>query len=66
MRPTRRGGTARMVGAGVGAGFALFTISKIAEEFGQSGALPPILAAWAPAVSGLMLAIALLLHLEDG
>jgi len=33
---------------------------------GQSGALPPILAAWAPAVSGLMLSLALLLHLEDG
>ena len=66
MRPTRRGGVARMVGSGVAAGFALFTISKIAEEFGQSGALPPMLAAWAPTAAGLMLAVALLLHLEDG
>lgn len=66
MRPARRGGTMRMVGAGVGAGFALFTISKIAEEIGQSGALPPALAAWAPALAGLMLAVSLLLHLEDG
>jgi lipopolysaccharide export system permease protein len=50
----------------VAAGFALFTVSKIAEEFGQSGVLPPVLAAWAPAAAGLLLAIALLLHVEDG
>jgi len=66
MRPARRGGVARMIAGGVAAGFALFMISKIAEEFGQSGALPVELAAWAPAASGLMLAVALLLHMEDG
>ncbi len=66
MRQTRRGGIARMVGSGVAAGFALFTVSKIAEEFGQSGAVPAVLAAWAPAAAGLMLAVSLLLHLEDG
>ena len=48
------------------AGFALFMISKVAEEFGQTGALPVILAAWAPTAAGLMLAVALLLHMEDG
>jgi lipopolysaccharide export system permease protein len=66
MRPTRRGGVAQMIGSGVAAGFALFVVSKVAEEFGQSGALPPVLAAWAPAAAGLMLAVSLLLHLEDG
>jgi len=66
MRPTRRGGVARMIGSGVAAGFALFVISKLAEEFGQSGALPVALAAWAPAASGLLFAVALLLHVEDG
>ena len=66
MRPQRRGGVARMIGSGVAAGFALFVVSKLAEEFGQSGALPALLAAWAPAASGLMLSLALLLHLEDG
>ena len=66
MRVTRRGGVAQMIGSGVAAGFALFTVSKIAEEFGQSGALPATLAAWAPAAAGLMLAVALLVHLEDG
>ncbi len=66
MRPARRGGVARMIGGGVATGFALFLVSKIAGEFGQSGALPVVLAAWAPALSGLMLAVALLLHTEDG
>ena len=66
MRTTRRGGVAQMIAGGVAAGFLLFVISKVAEEFGQSGALPAPLAAWAPAAAGLMLAVALLLHLEDG
>jgi lipopolysaccharide export system permease protein len=66
MRPARRGGVAQMIGSGVAAGFALFMVSKVAEEFGNSGALPVAMAAWVPAASGLMLALALLLHLEDG
>jgi len=66
MRPARRGGVARMIGSGVAAGFALFVVSKVAEEIGQSGALPVALAAWAPTAAGLMLAVALLLHTEDG
>jgi lipopolysaccharide export system permease protein len=66
MRPTRRGGVAQMIGSGVAAGFMLFVVSKVTEEFGQSGTLPAPLAAWAPAVAGLMLAVSLLLHLEDG
>ena len=66
MRPARRGGVARMLGSGVAAGFALFVISRVAEEFGQSGALPVLLAAWAPAASGLLFAVTLLLHVEGG
>ncbi len=66
MRQTRRGGVGFMIGSGVAAGFSLFVISKVAEEFGQSGGLPPVLAAWAPAAAGLMFSLAFLLHLEDG
>ncbi|MDI2090623.1 LPS export ABC transporter permease LptG [Commensalibacter oyaizuii] len=65
-RSTRRGGVTRMIGSGVAAGFALFTISKVAEQFGESGALPTFMAAWAPTAAGLCLAISLLIHLEDG
>ena len=66
MRPARRGGVAQMIGFGVAAGFALFVISRVAEQFGQSGTVPVPLAAWAPVASGFLLSVALLLHLEDG
>jgi lipopolysaccharide export system permease protein len=66
MRPVRRGGAAQMLAGGIAFGFALFMISEVAAQFGKSGALPVTLAAWAPAAAGLMLAVALLLHLEDG
>ena len=66
MRPARRGGVARMIASGVTAGFMLFVVSKVTEEFGDSGALPAMLAAWVPALAGLLLAVSLLLHLEDG
>jgi lipopolysaccharide export system permease protein len=66
MRPSRRGGATQMLVSGVACGFALFMISNIADQFGTSGAIPVILAAWTPAVAGMMLALALLLHLEDG
>ena len=54
------------VAAGVAAGFALFVVDRVADEFGEAGSLPVVLAAWAPTVAGLLLALALLLHLEDG
>jgi len=66
MRQTRRGGVGQMIAAGIAAGFALFVIDRVSTEFGESGSLPVLLAAWAPAVAGLLLALALLLHLEDG
>lgn len=66
MRQQRRGGIALVIAAGVATGFAFYMIAKIAVELGQSGALPVSLAAWAPTAAGMMLAVALLLHLEDG
>ncbi|MCC7427172.1 MAG: LPS export ABC transporter permease LptG [Alphaproteobacteria bacterium] len=66
MRPSRRGGVMLMIGGGIVSGFALYVLTRVVVEFGQSGAIPVALAAWAPAGMGLMLAVALLLHLEDG
>ncbi len=65
MRPARRGATSTLI-AGVGCGFALFMVAQVANQFGTSGAIPAGLAAWAPALAGMCLALALLLHLEDG
>ena len=66
MRHNRRGGVAQMIAGGITAGFALFVVDRVAGEFGEAGSLPVVLAAWAPTVAGLLLALALLLHLEDG
>ena len=66
MRHNRRGGVAQMIAGGVTAGFALFVVDRVAGEFGEAGSLPVVLAAWAPTLAGLLLALALLLHLEDG
>ncbi len=66
MRSARRGGVARMLAAGIAAGFALFVLDRIAGEFGEAGTLPVALAAWAPTLAGLLIALALLLHLEEG
>lgn len=66
MRSSRRGGVAQMIAGGVAAGFALFVIDKVTGEFGEAGTLPVAFAAWAPAGAGFLLAVALLLHLEDG
>ncbi len=66
MRPSRRGGATRMLVSGVSCGFALFMVSEVADQFGTSGAVPVVMAAWAPAIAGMMFALALLLHLEDG
>ncbi|UPY36238.1 LPS export ABC transporter permease LptG [Sediminicoccus sp. KRV36] len=66
MRNSRRGGVAQTISAGVAAGFGLFVLDRITGEFGESGTLPVWLAAWAPTATGMLLALALLLHLEDG
>ncbi|MBB5372767.1 LPS export ABC transporter permease LptG [Acidocella aromatica] len=66
MRTSRRGGALSMLVSGVASGFTLFMVSEVANQFGTSGAVPVVLAAWAPALAGLFLALALLLHLEDG
>jgi lipopolysaccharide export system permease protein len=65
-RVARRGGVGRMITSGVAAGFALFLLDRIAGEFGEAGSLPVVLAAWAPALIGLLASLGLLLHLEEG
>ncbi|MCU0943850.1 MAG: LPS export ABC transporter permease LptG [Rubritepida sp.] len=66
MRHSRQGGAARAIGIGVAAGFGLFMLDRVTGEFGEAGTLPVWLAAWAPTATGLLLAVSLLLHLEEG
>lgn len=66
LRPTRFGQTGVMILLAVLAGFALFFLKDFAESLGASGGVPLLVAAWTPPVAAILLALGLLLHLEDG
>ena len=66
LKPTRFGQTGILVVLSVASGFLLFSIKRVAESLGAAGEIPLVLAAFGPSVSGVLLAIGLLLHLEDG
>jgi len=50
----------------VSTGLGYFVLSNVMAAFGASGAIPATLAAWSPPLAMSLLAIGLLLHLEDG
>ena len=66
MRHTRFGRTGLMVLLALLAGFAIYFIRNFALILGENGQIPPWLAAWAPPSAAILLALGLLLHLEDG
>jgi len=66
LRPSRFGQTGVMILLAVLAGFSLYFLKDFAESLGASGAIPLVVAAWIPPVAAILLALGLLLHLEDG
>jgi len=66
MRHARFSHTGVMVLAAVLTGFGLFFVRNFTQIMGENGQIPIALAAWAPPVAAILLALALLLHLEDG
>ena len=66
MRHVRFEKTGQMVLYAIMMGFGAFFLRNLAQVLGENGQIPIILAAWAPPVAATCLAIAMLLHLEDG
>jgi lipopolysaccharide export system permease protein len=66
LRPPRRGGAPGLIIAGVLSGFLLYFMSNVVAALGLSSSIPVVLAAWTPAGVSTLIAITLLLHLEDG
>ncbi len=66
MRHTRLGQTGPMVLMAILLGFSLFFLRNFARVLGENGNIPVELAAWAPPLVAIMLAMGLLLHMEDG
>jgi len=66
MRPPRARGTLMLVVAGIVIGFFFFFSSSFLQALGASRQIPPLLAAWAPALIAFMLGVSAIMTLEDG
>ena len=66
MRHARFGNTGTMVLGAVLAGFTIFFLRNFAQVLGENGQLPVAIAAWSAPVASVLMALGLLLHLEDG
>ncbi|MFO7853932.1 MAG: LPS export ABC transporter permease LptG [Paracoccaceae bacterium] len=66
MRHARFGGLGVMALGALGSGLAYFFLANLTQAFGASGMISAPLAAWIPPTAMAMLAVGLLLHLEDG
>jgi lipopolysaccharide export system permease protein len=66
MRHVRFGGTGRMVLYAMLTGFGIFFLRNFAQAMGDTGQIPILVAAWSPPLAAVMMALGLLLHLEDG
>ena len=62
----RAGGAGLRAMATILAGFALFFLRNFAQVLGENGQIPVLLAAWALPVATALLALGLMLHMEDG
>ena len=66
LRFARFGGIGWMILGGIGAGFVLYVVTKIAKDLGNAGLVDPSAAAWSPAVVGMLIGFTVLLNQEDG
>jgi lipopolysaccharide export system permease protein len=66
LRPSRFGQTGVMILLAILAGFSLYFLRDFALSLGASGEIPLRIAAWTPPVAAILMALGLLLHLEDG
>ncbi|ARE39651.1 Permease, YjgP/YjgQ family [Rhodovulum sp. P5] len=66
MRHVRFGKTGPVVVLAFTLGLTLFFLRNFAQVMGENGQIPVALAAWSPPAAGILMALGLLLHLEDG
>lgn len=66
MRHARMGRTGVSVMAAILLGFGLYYIRNFAQILGENGQINAALAAWAPPVASVLLALGLILQMEDG
>ena len=66
LRSSREGGVARVILFSAACGFGVYFFSDMTRVMGQSGALPILLAATAPAIASIFIGMTLVFNQEDG
>jgi lipopolysaccharide export system permease protein len=66
LRLTRGGGLPRVIVISALSGFGVYFFSDLTKALGQSGILPVLLAASAPAAASILIGMTLVFHQEDG
>jgi len=66
LRLQRGGGMARMILVSALSGFGIYFFSDLTRALGQSGILPVLIAASAPALASILIGMTLVFHQEDG
>ncbi len=66
LRFVRFGQLGKMILGGIVSGFVLYTVTKLVTSLGSNGIVPPVVAAWSPAVVAIVFGISILLNQEDG
>jgi lipopolysaccharide export system permease protein len=66
LRVPREGGVAKVILFSVAAGFGVYFFDEMTRVLGQSGAVPLMLAATAPAIASILIGMTLVFSQEDG
>ncbi len=66
MRHARLGRSGLMALGALFFGFGIYFIRNFATILGENGQIPVAVAAWTPPITAMMLALGIILHLEDG
>ncbi len=66
LRFFRFGGVQKMILSGIAAGFLLYILSKVTEDFSKAELMHPVAAAWLPVLAGGLTGLVALLYQEDG
>ena len=66
LRPARDGSMPRVILFSAACGFAVYFFQDLTQVLGQSGAVPMLLAATAPALASILIGMTLVFNQEDG
>ena len=66
LKLSREGGVAKVILFSAACGFGVYFFSDLTRVLGQSGAVPVLLAATAPAIAAILIGMTLLFNQEDG